>query len=102
MNDVHMTSPHDSHDHDHDNDHLHDTTTKGWRFGGSPPWMSDHPSGSRQGYPLVHWGRYDGRPWVARSTPHGAKSRTMNDGALRRDKRQVFRQTDSGTHFLSS
>ena len=50
-NDVHMTSPHDNHDHDHDHDHLHDTTTKGWRFGGSSPWMSHHPSGSRQGHP---------------------------------------------------
>ena len=51
VNDVHMTSPHDNHDHDHDHDHLHDTTTKGWRFGGSSPWMSHHPSGSRQGHP---------------------------------------------------
>ena len=51
MNDVHMTSPHDNHDHDHDHDHVHDTTTKGWRFGGSSPWMSHHPSGSRQGHP---------------------------------------------------
>ena len=51
MTDVYMTSPHDNHDHDHDNDHLHDTTTKGWRFGGSSPWMSHHPSGSRQGHP---------------------------------------------------
>ena len=31
--------------------------------------------------PTVHWCRYDGRPWV-----------THNDGALRRDKRRVFRQ----------
>ena len=51
MNDVHMTSPQDNHDHDHDHDRLHDTTTKGWRFGGSTPWMSHHPSGSRQGHP---------------------------------------------------
>ena len=51
MNDVHITSPHNNHDHDHDHGHLHDTTTKGWRFGGSSPWMSHHPSGSRQGHP---------------------------------------------------
>ena len=51
MNDVHMTSPHDNQDHDHDHDHLQDTTTNGWRFGGSSPWMSHHPSGSGQGLP---------------------------------------------------
>ena len=74
MNDVNMTSPHDNHYHDRDHDHLHDTTTKGWRFGGSLPWMSHHPNGSRQ-----RTGRYDGRPWVARSTPRRAKSRTMTE-----------------------
>ena len=79
MNNVHMTSPHDNHDHDHDHDHLHDTTTTGWRFGASSPWMSHHPSGSPARTPTVHWGRYDGRPWVARSTPHRAKSRTMTE-----------------------
>ena len=83
MNDVHMTSPHDNHD------HLHDTTTKGWRFGGSSPWTSHHTSGSRQGHPR-HWSRYDGRLWVARSTPHRAKSRTMTEHC---DNRQVLRQT---------
>ena len=79
MNDVHMTSPHNNHDHDHDHDHLHDTAIKVWRFGGSSPWMSHHPSGSLARTPTVHWCRYDGRPWVARSTPHRAKSRTMKE-----------------------
>ena len=51
MNDVHMTNPRDSSRLDHDHDHLHDTTTKDWRFGGSSPWMSHHPGGSRQGHP---------------------------------------------------
>ena len=79
MNDVHMTSPHNNHDHDHDHDHLHDTTTKGlalwWLITldeSSPQWVPART-------PTVHWGRYDGRPWVARSTPHRAKSRTMTE-----------------------
>ena len=79
MNDVHMTtSPHDNHDHDHDHDHLHDTTTKAWRFGGSSPWMSHHPVGPGK-TPTAHWGRYDGRLWMARSTSYRAKSRTMTE-----------------------
>ena len=61
--------------HDHDHDHLHDTTTKGWRFGGSSPWMSHHPSGSRQGHP--RYTRYDGRPWVARPHVQSAKRLPM-------------------------
>ena len=92
-NDVHVTSPHDNHDHDHDHDHLHDTTTKGClRFGGSSPWMSHHSSGSRQGHPrytlAVTTGKAVGGPINA---PQGEV--THNDGALRYDKRQVFRQT---------
>ena len=96
VNDVHMTSPHDNHDHDHDHDHLHDTTTKGWRFGDSSRWMSHNPSGSRQGHPRHIVGplrrKAVGGPINA---PQGAV--THNDGALRRDKGQVFLQTDRET-----
>ena len=44
MNDVHMTSPHDSSRPPARHNHRHDTTTKGWGFGGSSPWTSHHPS----------------------------------------------------------
>ena len=72
INILHQGPGHD-HDHDHDHDHLHDTTTKCWRFGGSSPWMSHHPSGSRQGHPR-DTGPYAEWPWVARSTPSRTKT----------------------------
>ena len=80
MIDVHMTSPHDNHDHDHDHDHLHDTTTK---KGLALWWLITLDESSPQRVPArtptIHWGRYDGRPWVARSTPNKAKSRTTTE-----------------------
>ena len=73
MNDFHMTSPHNNHDRDHDHDH------KGlalwWLIAlneSSPQWVPART-------PTVHWGRGDGRPWVARSTHHRAKSRTVTE-----------------------
>ena len=62
--------------HDHDHDHLHDATT---RVGAlvtrhtdesSPQWVPART-------PTVHWGRYDGRPWVARPHVQSAKRLTM-------------------------
>ena len=79
MNDVHMTSPHNNHDHDHDHDHDHLHNHRGlalwWLITlgeSSPQWVPART-------PTVHWVRYDGRPWVARSTLHRAKSRTMTE-----------------------
>ena len=91
LNDVHRTRPHDNHDHDHDNDHQHDTTTTGWRFGGSSPWMGHHPVGpGKDTHGTLGPLRREavGGPINA---PWGEV--THNDGALRRDKRHIFRQT---------
>ena len=73
------------HDHDYDHDNLHDTTTKGWRFGGSSPWMSHHPTGSRQGHP-----RYtgavttEGRGWPERRP----KGRSDTPGRITQTRQQ--------------
>ena len=40
-----------------------------WRFDLVSPSRLDHPSGSRQDT-HVHWGRHDGRPWVAQPHEH--------------------------------
>ena len=81
------------HDHDHDHDHLHDTATKGWRFGGSSPWMSHRTSGSRQGHPQ-YTGPVRGKAVVGSN--NGPKGEvTRYDAALKQDNRHVFRQTDS-------
>ena len=94
MTDVHMTSPHDNHDHDHDHDHLHDTTTKDWRFGGSSPWMSRHPVGpGKDTHGTLGPFRRKAVRGPINEPPQGEV--THNDGALRCDKRQVFRQTSS-------
>ena len=90
MTDVHRTSPHDNHDHDHDHDHLHDTTTKGWRFGGSSPLDESSPGPGKDTHgtlgPLRRMAV--GGPINA---PQGEV--THNNGARRRDKRRLFRQT---------
>ena len=92
LNDVHRTRPHDNHDQDHDNDHQHDTTTTGWRFGGPITLDGSSPQWVPARTPTVHWVRYDGRPWVARSTPHRAKSRTMTE------YKDVTQDTSSDKH----
>ena len=66
MNEVHMTSPLDNHYHDHEKDHQHDT--------------------------IMTLGPLRRETVGGRSTHHKVKSRTMN-GAQRRDKKLVFRQT---------
>ena len=67
MNDVHMTSPLTRHNH------------KGLALW----WLITLDESSLQWVPArtpaVHWGRYDGRQWVARSTLHRAKSLTMTE-----------------------
>ena len=71
MNDVHMTGPRSR------------PWPPSWRNhkGLALWWLITLDESSPQWVPArtatVHWGRYDGRPWVARSTPHRAKSRTM-------------------------
>ena len=44
------------------------TAAQSWRSDDSSPWMSHHPSGSRQGHPQYTGGRTMGRLWVARLT----------------------------------
>ena len=74
-----------SHDHDHEHEHDHHTATRlqTTRKGLAIWWLITLDESSPQWVPArtptVHWGRYDRRPWVARSTLHRAKSRTMTE-----------------------
>ena len=88
LTDVHMT--HDNHDYDHDNDHLHDTTTRVGALVAHHPGRVISPFFVPAGTPTVHWGRYDGRPWVARHQRHKWQSQG-----------EMTHHPDSTTHMSS-
>ena len=62
VSNVHMTCPPPPTQRNH----------KGWRSAPDAilPGHGRHPSGSGARTPTVHWGRYNGRPWVARHQRH--------------------------------
>ena len=75
MNDVHMTSPHDS-------SRLRSRPlTRHNHKGLALWWLITLDESSPQGVPArtstAHWGRCDGRPWVAQTTPQRAKWHAM-------------------------
>ena len=85
MNDVHMTSPHDS---SRPRSRNHKGLALWWLITldeSSPQWVPART-------PTVHWGRYDGRHVGGpNNAPKGEVTR--HDASLKQDNRQVFRQT---------
>ena len=80
-----------NHDHDHDNDHPHDTTTRvGALVAHHPGWVITPVGPGKDTHGTLGPSRRKavGGPINA---PQGEV--THNDGALRRDKRHVTRQT---------